>query len=78
MSQTIKWENSNKNLCVICSALVVLSSYFICKSCNQICKIIPLSSEKLPADEKYIVLDVKSRCCKSDVKTMLKHTCSDK
>ncbi len=78
MSQTIKWENSCKNLCVICSALIVQSSYFVCEYCNQICKIMPTNVIKTEQDKKYVVLDIKSRCCMSDVKVNLSQTCSDK
>ena len=78
LSQTIKWENRTKNLCVICSGVLLQASYFICISCNQICKIMPIGQDKLQSDEKYIVLDIKSRCCNSDVLTKLTNTCSDK
>lgn len=70
---TLKWENANKGLCVVCSNVILNASYATCKSCNQICEVHP-KGKRIP-DGDYFITDIKSNCCESDVSINFKHTC---
>ena len=66
----IKWENIKEGLCVICRASLDSASYFICNNCDKVCQVINhiISSS---------IMDVKSVCCRSDIQSHQKITCSN-
>ena len=66
----IKYQNVEKNLCVICDNTLKTISFVVCQKCNAVSTF----------DYKIIgehVLDLKSTCCNSDVNVQQKITCSD-
>jgi len=66
----IHWKNVKDNLCIVCKISLGSPSYYICKKCNKICKIIwnAVSAQ---------IMDVKSVCCKADIESHQKITCGD-
>ena len=66
----IHWENIKDNLCVMCSKTLKSFSYYLCKKCSKICEIV---AQKVSEE----IMDIKSVCCKADVDTFNKITCSD-
>jgi len=66
----IKYQNVEKNLCVICDIPLKTISFVVCQKCNAISTF----------DYKIIgehVLDLKSTCCNADVNVQQKITCSE-
>ena len=68
---TIKPENMQRHLCVLCDKFIELGSYWKCKKCNKVCQTIRTNIEKSSIQE------VKSACCYEDVINHQKITCSD-
>ena len=66
----IKYQNVEKNLCVICDIPLKTISFVVCQKCNSVSTF----------DYKIVgenVLDLKSTCCNADVNVQQKITCSD-
>ena len=66
----IKYQNVEKDLCVICDIPLKTISFVVCQKCNSVSTF----------DYKIVgenVLDLKSTCCNADVNVQQKITCSD-
>ena len=72
----VHWKNIKDNLCVMCSATLESSSYYICKKCKKICQITHTKVSQVNSEQEFLA-DVKSVCCNSDVEINNKITCSD-
>lgn len=62
------WENIRDHLCVICKNKLKDSGYYLCNKCNKVCEI---NYTKISDD----VMDVKSKCCNSDIEMSNIITC---
>jgi hypothetical protein len=68
---TIKPDNVQKHLCVICDKFIDRGSYWQCKKCNKVCQITMTDIEKPKLE------DIKSACCDADVNNHQNITCGD-
>ena len=68
---TIKPDNVEKHLCIVCDKLINTSSYWECKKCNKICQIIVTSTTESDLTE------IKSTCCQDEVDDHQNITCSE-
>lgn len=67
----IKYNNIEKNRCVICDKFIVSTSYVVCQKCNSVSKI----GYKLIGEE--YAKNVKSGCCNASVNVQQKITCNE-
>jgi hypothetical protein len=68
---TIKPDNVQKHLCVICDKFIDRGSYWQCSKCDKVCQITMTDIEN-PRLE-----DIKSACCNVDVINHQNITCSE-
>lgn len=66
----IKFENSRRNLCIICDKKMKSVNVVVCRKCGHASKY----SFKVVTEN---LIDIKSKCCNWDVNVHQKMTCSD-
>lgn len=71
----LNWENKLKDLCVVCSKSLHTSSYYLCIKCKNVCDV--SINKVIEEGTQYITIDIKSKCCNSDVITNQRTTCSE-
>jgi hypothetical protein len=74
----IKFENQIRGKCIICDNQINAQVVCICLTCQNKCEVIikPVPHEQEPSNNLPGFVDVKSRCCNSDVNIHSKSTCS--
>lgn len=70
---SLKLENTQNNICVICNELIERGSYWQCKKCRCMCQ--PAVTNFM--DDNNHLTEIKSGCCDADVENHKKLTCSD-
>lgn len=72
----VKFKNADKGLCVICGEHIEMFSVWICRQCLKLCEVD--DSRILEETKDKMLIDVKSKCCNTDVQSIGRLTCSEK